>query len=91
MDRTRTAGEAVMTPADPRWDEFLVRLRQAKHCIRTTQYARAALEAMPGVDVAASLLALRELGGLCDCAILYGIGFDSVRRPDRESGLAYFA
>jgi len=35
---------------------------------------------MDGVDVDASLLALRGLGGYCDCAILYDIEEEARQR-----------
>ncbi len=41
------------------------------------------LESMGEIDVASSLLALRALGGDCDCAILY----DVTRDPERAARL----
>jgi hypothetical protein len=63
----------VMTPEHPRWVEFLDALASAKRCHQTTEHARAVLESMPGIDVGRSLFALRELGGHCDCAILFDL------------------
>jgi len=63
----------LMTPAHPRWPEFLEALARAQRCHRTTEHARAALESMEDIDVDRSLFALRELGGHCDCAILFDL------------------
>jgi hypothetical protein len=68
-----------MTPDHPLWPEFLARLEMADLCHRTTEHSRAILDTMPGIDVAASLRALRELGGYCDCSIRYDIGGVSSR------------
>jgi hypothetical protein len=65
---------STMSPLHPRWGEFLERLDQADLCHRTTEHSRAILESLRGVDVAASLRALREMGGYCDCAICYDVG-----------------
>jgi hypothetical protein len=63
----------TMTPDHPRWSELIARLEQVERCARTTANARAIMESMGGIDVAASLEALRRLGGLCDCSILYDV------------------
>ena len=68
----------ILLPDHPRWGEFLAALSLAPRCLRTTEHARAALESIPGIDAAATLEALRVLGGRCDCAILYGLGEDSL-------------
>jgi hypothetical protein len=68
-----------MHPEHPRWSEFRARLNEVLRCRRTTEHARAILETMDGIDAGASLLALRELGGYCDCAILYDLCEDSHR------------
>lgn len=62
-----------MQPDHPRWREFLARLEAVPRCSRTTEHTRAILATMDGVDVARSLEVLRELGGHCDCAILYDL------------------
>jgi hypothetical protein len=62
---------STMRPGHPRWVEFLTRLDAVPRCTRTTENARMILAAMEGVDVEGSL---HELGGRCDCAILYGVG-----------------
>jgi len=59
----------IMTPDHPLWPTFLSKLRQTTFCSGTTRNARAALAELPGVDVPASLDALAELGGTCDCQI----------------------
>jgi hypothetical protein len=63
----------IMVPGHPRWCEFLDELSKASRCARTTEHARAVLVAMEGVDASASLRALQELGGTCDCAILFDL------------------
>ena len=68
------SGEQIMTPGHPRWQEFIARLEKAAICWQTTESAEAVLEAMGGIDVAASILAIRELGGECDCEIVYRLG-----------------
>jgi hypothetical protein len=65
--------ESVMTPHHPRWFEFLASLNLADRCRHNTDHARAALERMPGIDSERSLAALNELGGTCDCAILFDV------------------
>jgi hypothetical protein len=64
---------SAMTPNHPLWPEFLERLERADLCHRTTEHSRAILETMSGVDVQASLRALRALGGYCDCSIRYDV------------------
>jgi len=51
----------------------LRKLDARDRCRLTTDHARSILESMDDVDVAGSLVALRELGGSCDCAILYDL------------------
>lgn len=72
--------DTVMRPGHPRWREFLDRLDAVPRCTRTTENARAILGTMPGVDVARSMYTLRELGGYCDCAILYDVDADGSTR-----------
>jgi hypothetical protein len=74
------APASTMQPHHPKWRELLVRLEAVKLCRRTTEHTRAILASMDGVDVDASLLALRKLGGYCDCAILYDIEEEAPRR-----------
>ncbi len=62
----------LMTPDHPRWGQFIDQLARSTRCDRTTDHARRVLESM-GVDVTASLIALRELGGYCDCSILFDL------------------
>ena len=64
---------SIMQPQHPRWTEFLTRLDAVPRCTRTTENARTILAGMPELDVDRSLCALRELGGYCDCAILYDV------------------
>lgn len=71
---------SAVQPAHPKWKELLTRLEAVKLCRRTTEHTRAILATMDGVDVDASLLALRELGGFCDCAILYDIEEEARQR-----------
>ena len=63
----------IMRPEHPRWGELLERLTQVARCNRTTEHTRAILESMGGIDVEASLLALHELHGYCDCSILFDL------------------
>lgn len=63
----------IMLPGHPRWCGFLNELSKARRCEKTTQHAEALLASMPGIDAHASLRALRELGGECDCAILFDL------------------
>ena len=71
---------STVQPAHPKWKELLTKLEGVQLCRRTTEYTRAILATMDGVDVDASLLALRRLGGYCDCAILYDIEEDAHQR-----------
>jgi hypothetical protein len=64
---------SVMTPDHPLWSELLVRLERVERCARTLAHTRAILEGMRGIDVDASLRTLRRLGGVCDCAVLFGL------------------
>ena len=64
---------AIMTPAHPRWQEFVDRLSHACICIDSTDNARRVLATMPDLDVEGSLAALRVLGGACDCAIVFEV------------------
>ena len=75
--RCRLSASPILLPDHPRWGEFLAALSLAPRCLRTTEHARAALESIPDIDAAATLEALRAMGGRCDCAILYGLGEDS--------------
>jgi hypothetical protein len=68
---------AIMRPDHPLWSEFHSRLNRVDRCRQTTEHARAILETMSGIDVAQSLNALREIGGTCDCAILYDLCADA--------------
>jgi hypothetical protein len=63
----------IMVPGHPRWCEFLNGLSQAQRCALTTDHAEKLLSRMQGVDPHASLRALRELGGECDCSILFDL------------------
>ena len=67
--------EPTMSPSHPRWTEFLERLDQVTRCERTTEHSGRILATMSGIDVTQSLRTLAELGGHCDCAILYDIGY----------------
>lgn len=67
-------GNDVMMPDHPRWIEFIGALSKAPICVRTTENARRVLEAMGGMNVAASLEALRLLKGRCDCEIVFELG-----------------
>jgi hypothetical protein len=62
-----------MHPGHPRWREFLTKLDAVPRCTKTTDNARAILATLDGVDVDRSLRVLHELGGYCDCAILYDV------------------
>lgn len=61
--------DRIMTPEHTLWPTFLSQLSRVSICQGTTKHARAVLEEMPGIEVDASLEALAELGGTCDCAI----------------------
>jgi len=63
----------VLTPRSPRWPQFIDELAKAPICLRTDENARRVLEAMPGVDVEASLQALHRMGARCDCEILFDL------------------
>jgi len=63
----------TMTPEHPRWGELIARLEKVERCARSTANARAIMESMGGIDITASLEALRRLGGVCDCSILYDV------------------
>ena len=65
---------SVITPDHPRWNDFIEELSKALICTRTTENARRVLESMEGIDVEASLAALRLLNGRCDCEIVFAIG-----------------
>lgn len=69
--------ERILTPWHPRWAEFTARLQLVARCRKTTEHAHAALVAMDNLDVAASLRALAELGGECDCTILFDLCVES--------------
>lgn len=66
-------GGVVLAPGHARWAEFLDSLAAADRCRRTTEHARRTLERIPDVDVEATLAALAERGGRCDCSILFGL------------------
>jgi len=70
-----------MVPGHPRWCEFLDELSKADRCVRTTEKSEAVLSAMRGFDVEGSIRTLRELGGVCDCAILFGLSDYELIRP----------
>jgi hypothetical protein len=70
---------SIMRPGHPRWREFLARLDAIPRCTKTTENAQVILATMQEVDVDRSLSALRELGGCCDCAILYDVEGASTR------------
>lgn len=79
----------VMTPASDRWDEFYDRMEGPEGCDfrkdeagkitwrceggRDKSYAEAILKAMGGFDVAASCAFFEEMGGYCDCEILFNV------------------
>ena len=63
----------IMVPGHPRWPDFLNELTKAQRCALTTDHAEKLLNRMQGVDPQASLRALREMGGKCDCAILFDL------------------
>lgn len=64
---------SIMQPRHPRWREFLARLASVPRCLRTTEHSRAILATMDGIDADRSLVALHDMGGHCDCAILFDI------------------
>jgi hypothetical protein len=69
----------VMTPVHPRWGAFIDQLSRAVICAATTDNARHVLESMGGIDVDASLEALRRLNGRCDCEIVFQVaGLETV-------------
>jgi hypothetical protein len=63
--------ERVLTPSHEGWIEFVDELSRALICTGTTMNARRLLARMHGIDVEGSLEALRQLGGRCDCEIVY--------------------
>jgi hypothetical protein len=63
----------IITPRHPRWQDFVERLSHACICVETTENARRVLSAMGRIDVEATLVALRALGGTCDCAIVFEV------------------
>ena len=72
---------AIMIPGHPRWQEFVESLSRSCICFETTENARRVLSSMAGVDVEASLAALRLRGGTCDCAIVFELGGAGARMP----------
>ena len=66
----------IMVPGHPRWCEFIHELGKADRCTRTTRHTETILSTMQGINVQASLRALGELGGRCDCGILFGLAED---------------
>jgi len=66
----------VMTPEHPRWKHFIEELSKSLICTRTTENAHDVLVYMGGLDVEASLEALRILNGNCDCEIVFGLARD---------------
>ncbi len=71
--RNRMPDAALMTPEHPLWGEFVDRLGCAARCNQTTEHSRRVLQAMVGIDVEGSLMALRDMGGVCDCSILFDL------------------
>lgn len=67
-------GSDVMVPGHPRWIEFIDALSQAAICRRNTANAERVLATMGGIDVPASIDALRVLDGRCDCEIVFEVG-----------------
>lgn len=74
----------VMTPKHPRWREFIEKLQEACkgrdsegkigwYCDGTIKNARRVLESMDRIDVEKSLAYFRELGGFCDCEIVFNV------------------
>ena len=67
---------AVLTPAHPRWSEFVDQLNaagEAMGCDRTHRHARQVMSGMGNVDIAGSLEYFEERGGYCDCEILLNV------------------
>lgn len=68
----------VITTDHPRFREF--RRRLARYMVSPSncryhdyRHARAVLEGMDGIDVAATLAYYRQRGGYCDCEILFNV------------------
>jgi hypothetical protein len=66
--------DRIMTPDHLRWTEFISDLGRIPLCKGTNAHARHVLTAMKGIDVEASLRALADLGGRCDCEIELDLG-----------------
>jgi hypothetical protein len=74
------ASKLVVTPDDPHWSLFHTLLSEKSKCHGNTDNARAILAIMPDIDVEASLAALAELGGTCDCTITFDVAATEQRR-----------
>ncbi len=70
----------VVTPVHPHWSKFHALLSEKFICHGNTENACDILTSMPDVDVQASLAALAELGGTCDCTITFDVTATEQRR-----------
>lgn len=89
----------ILSPAHPRWKEFLGQLAGPEgcdfrekddgnwewECDGSNARARAILQKMGGLDVDGTVAYFREHGGFCDCEIVFNVGEDDASiQPDGE-------
>lgn len=72
------AETSIMTPLNPRWDDFeglLAKAIGAEGCDASSlRLSKRLLRSMDGIDVAKSLAYFKANGGFCDCEVLLNVG-----------------
>jgi len=79
----------IMNPEHPRWDEFCERLEGPEGCDfkkdelgkvswrcfgrYDKRYAKKIMREMKGIDIAKTVEYFNQLGGHCDCEILFNV------------------
>jgi hypothetical protein len=68
----------VLTPESPRWERFIAMLESMEWCdgdagANVHRHAKAAMAAMGGIDIEATLAFFESRGGYCDCEILLNV------------------
>ncbi len=76
--RSIQRSQSVMSPEHPQWRQFLSLLRGKNGlarwgCQHDHRISRRILEAMGGIDVAASLAFFEEHGGYSDCEVAMNV------------------
>lgn len=65
--------KSILSPEDPRWEDFVEHMEVRANCDHTTQHAETFLRKEKDMDVEGTLDYFKSRGGYCDCEILLNV------------------